>query len=481
LVNIILELQKMDEEVRAQCARIVDKLGAARVADRSLSVFGADAHKYEIGPTVSGERIRAFETDHGIKLPEHYAAFLNLVGNGSPRAEDKPAAGPFYGIYPLGFGINDFVYGGCGHLKELPFVKPDMTRPEWDEATKPLTGEEISDDKYGNELRRIFGGLLPIGHQGCQSYHALILQGQNAGKVVNIDTELFLPVFCYENNFLDWYERWLDEIISGALLKDGPTWFGYTMGGDDKHLLKIYHQSEDKSKKLATLDGFGKLISICADSALEISKIAQSDNQELRRRATLILAEFDYTNARSPLEDLLKGPSEDQLTACKAIHWHAKKYAGEWVDVVGPITAKTSDIELFRFSSYVLESSGMDCTRYLLPAASHQDEDIRQQAVHMIGKSLNNPQAVEAILIALGDESPKVVHAALQAHEKPFDHRFLEAYASIATRFEVDEHYVLTNLNHRLRAIGYHNTAAFVSDFKAGRVRKRGFWTRIFR
>lgn len=451
------------------------------MADRSLSVFGADAHEYEIGPTVSGERIRAFETDHGIKLPEHYAAFLNLVGNGSPRAKDKSAAGPFYGIYPLGFGIDDFVYEGRGHLKELAFIKPDMTQSEWDEATKLLADEEIPDDEYTNELTRVFGGLLPIGHQGCQSYHALILHGQNAGKVVNIDTEPFRPVFCYENNFLDWYERWLDEIVSGSLLKDGPTWFGYTMGGDDKYLLDVYRRSESKSEKLAALDGFGKLISICADSALEVSKIAQSDDQELRRRATLILAEFDHANARLPLEELLKGPSEDQLTACKAIHRYAKTYAGEWVDWVGPIATKTSDTELFRFASYVLESSGMDCTSYLLPAASHHNEGIRQQAIYAIGRGPKNPQAIEAILIALSDESPSVVHAALQAHEEPFDHRFFEAYVSIIDRFEIDEHHVLTNLNHRLRAIGYDSQAAFVSDFKAGRVRKRGFWTRIFR
>ncbi|MEO7690154.1 MAG: HEAT repeat domain-containing protein [Sphingomonas sp.] len=253
------------------------------------------------------------------------------------------------------------------------------------------------------------------------------------------------------------------------------------MGGDDKYLLQVYRQSEDKSGKLAALNGFRKLISICADSALGVSKIAQSDDRELRHRAICILAEFDYASARLPLEALLKGPSEDQLTACKAIHCYAKQYAGEWVDVVGPIAAKTSDIELFRFASYVLESSGMDCTRYLLPAASHPDEDIRQQAIHTIGRSLENPESVEAILTALGDESPKVVHAALQAHEKPLDHRFLEAYASIADRFEVDEHCVLANLSHRLRAIGYDSTAAFVFDFKADRVGKRGFWTRFFR
>jgi len=471
----------MDQELRAQCARIVDKLEAARVADRSLSVFGAGAHKYEIGATVSEERIRAFEASHGINLPEHYASFLNLVGNGSPKAEDRPAAGPFYGIYPLGFGVDDFIYGGFGYLNARPFVRPDMNRSEWDEATKPVINEELSGVEYDNALRRIFGGLLPIGPQGCQSYHALVLQGHDAGKVVNIDTDLLYPAFCYENNFLDWYERWLDEILSGLLLKEGPSWFGYAMGGDDRRLLQVYRNSDDNSTKLAALDGFGKLISICADSAIEISNIAQSDNPELRYRAISILTEFDYYRARSELEDLLKGTGEEQLVACKAIHLFAQKYASDWVDVIGPIATVTSDIELFRFASYILDSTGMDCTGYLLPAASHQDECIRRQAIYTIGKNLDNPQAAEAILRALSDESPQVVHAALQAHEKPLDDRFLKAYASIASRFEIDEHYILTNLNHRLKAIGYDNKAAFVSDFYAGRVRQRGFWSRFFR
>lgn len=451
------------------------------MADQAFSVFGADAHKYRIGPPVSEERICTFESAHGVKLAEHYAAFLTLVGNGSLDAGNKSAAGPFYGIYPLGVGLDDFAGEGSPNLKQQAFVSPDMTQLDWEESTKPLHGEEISNVDYAQEVGRIFGGLLPIGHQGCQSYHALVLNGPHAGRVVNITTDLYLPVFCYESNFLDWYERWLDEIITGVLLKGGPTWFGYTMGGDDEYLLQVYRRSGDRPEKLAALDGFGKLLSISAQSALAMSEIADSADQGLRHRAITILVEFDYARARPHLDKLLKGSSEDQLVACKAIHWHAKERAREWVDAVGPIVAETNGIELFRFASYVIDDSGMDCVGYLSSAAASVDENIRQQAIYTIGKGPKNPQAVEAILKGLTDETPKVVHAALQAHERPFDDRFLGAYAAIATKFEVDEHYVLTNLTHRLRAIGYDSKDAFLSDFRAGRVRKQGFWSRFFR
>lgn len=470
----------MKPEIDAQCARIVGKLKTAAAADPTFAVFGAKNHRYAIGPIISEAQVRAFEIEHGVDLPEHYRAFLMQVGNGAPGGGDRAAAGPFYGIYPLGSGIDAFVFGRGGHLGMLPFVRPDMPQSEWEEVAKPVDADDISDDEYALSQSRLFGGLLPIGHQGCQSYHALVLQGPAAGRVVNVDTDGYLPVFCFEANFLDWYERWLDEIISGILLKDGPNWFGYTMGGDDAHLLKVFNAAENKSEKLAALDGFGKLRSISAKSADEVARIATSDDPELRRKAVLILTEFAYPQARRPLRDLLEGNEADQLTACQALHWYAKGYAVDWVDKVGPIAEKTSNIELFRFASYVLEASGRDCTGYLAPAASHPDEAIRGAAIHAIGKGVQSSDTIDAILRGLTDESPKVVHTALQAHKKPFDDRFLQAYASIARRYEVDEHYILTNLQHRLKAVGYGSIREFIADFDAGKVPRRSFWSRLF-
>src|SRR5262249_20705686 len=42
--------------------------------------------------------LRAFEKEHGIRLPEDYRAFLRYAGNGGPG---HGGAGPDYGIYPL--------------------------------------------------------------------------------------------------------------------------------------------------------------------------------------------------------------------------------------------------------------------------------------------------------------------------------------------------------------------------------------------
>jgi len=470
----------MNHELDVQCVRIAQKLKAAASADPTFAVFGSGSHKYAIGPTVSEAEIRAFETEHGIELPAHYRAFLKHVGNGAPGGGGRAAAGPFYGIYPLGSGIDAFVFGQGGHLGMRPFVRPDMPQSEWEEAAKPLDADDIPDDEYTRGQSRLFGGLLPIGHQGCQSYHALVLQGPDAGKVVNIDTDRYLPVFCFEANFLDWYERWLDEIISGIAQKDGPNWFGYTMGGDDAHLLAVFNATDQKARKLAALEGFGKLRSISAKSADEIAGIAGGDDPEFRRKAVLILTEFVYPQVFRFLQGLLNGSEDDQLAACQAIHWYAKTHAAEWVEQVGPIAATTNSIELFRFASYVLESSGRDCTAYLVPATSHADEAIRGAAIYAIGKGEQNSKTIDAILRGLSDDSPKVVHAALQAHKKAFDDRFIAAYAAIARRFEVDEHYIHANLGHHLKAIGYDSIPGFVAAFERGKVRRPSFLSRLF-
>ena len=44
-----------------------------------------------------------------------------------------------------------------------------------------------------------------------------MIEGEFRGRIVNLDFDLDKPVFAFESNFLDWYERWLDEVISGEL------------------------------------------------------------------------------------------------------------------------------------------------------------------------------------------------------------------------------------------------------------------------
>ena len=72
---------------------------------------------------------------------------------------------------------------------------------------------------------------MPIGSQGCSYIHAIVITGEQAGRVLNMDMSIECPQFAAEANFLDWYERWLDEVIDETLVTTEPTWFGYGPAG----------------------------------------------------------------------------------------------------------------------------------------------------------------------------------------------------------------------------------------------------------
>lgn len=50
---------------------------------------------------------------------------------------------------------------------------------------------------------------------------------------------------------LDWYERWLDEVIAGEV----NGWLGHRMGGAEEHLLDKYAYAHENEVKLDCLEG----------------------------------------------------------------------------------------------------------------------------------------------------------------------------------------------------------------------------------
>ncbi|MEC7770619.1 MAG: SMI1/KNR4 family protein [Bacteroidota bacterium] len=211
-----------------QIDRIKQKLVKAKLIDKDCRVFGAGRHRYELNPPASIAEVEALEKKHKIGFPECYRSFVLQVGNGGISYLNS-GAGPFYGIYPLGTNMDQLIYqGAVTHLKNACFLHPNMTDIFWDDFMDSLFENNTSDDELDEEYTKIYGGILPIGSQGCSYIHALVLNGPYEGKVINMDVcAQMAPRFSYDNNFLDWYERWLDESISGKLAKS-PSWFGYS-------------------------------------------------------------------------------------------------------------------------------------------------------------------------------------------------------------------------------------------------------------
>lgn len=204
-----------------QIQRIKEKLFEAKMADKNLKVFGADRHKYIINKPTTISEIEEIEKKYFIQLPECYKSFILYIGNGGISYKNS-AAGPSYGIYPLGISMNELIVENTEkYLFNDCIISPEMTDEYWNSLTKPILRLEnsLSEEEYIKQEVKVFGGILPISSQGCSYLSGIVLNGVNKGRVVYLDIDLQKPIFSKEVNFLDWYEReWLDKIICGSLI-----------------------------------------------------------------------------------------------------------------------------------------------------------------------------------------------------------------------------------------------------------------------
>ncbi|MBN1911135.1 MAG: SMI1/KNR4 family protein [Pirellulales bacterium] len=367
-----------------QPGRIRRKLKIARKTDSQFKVFGARMHRYKIGNPIAGERIAVFERDHGVSLPDCYTTFVTEVGNGGCSHRGS-AAGPFYGIYPFGQYIDELAEEQTGHLRQAVKIYPGMTDEYWAELCQRVEQDSaMSESDYNRELGEIYAGILPLGSQGCQYLHGLVLNGPHGGKVVNLDLDHQKPRFTYEGNFLDWYERWLDEIISGDLLADGPSWFGYSMGGSEQELLSKYHDSSCDEFRLDCLKGLLAKRKLSSESFEAIESDFREDNAELIRVELGLLAKIDYTRAKPILR---KTCDNHPLQVFQCIFWYARPFSEDWVAEIEKVLSETNiSHELFRFASYLIAECQTDLTHLVKRFMTHHNLRIQSEAIHALAR-----------------------------------------------------------------------------------------------
>ncbi len=451
-----------------QINRIKEKLIIAKEKDAGLKVFGAGRHKYVLNKTATINDIRSFENSYSIDLPECFKSFMTNIGNGG--------AGPFYGIYSLGEGLNEITSSKAKeYLGRDCIISPEISESYWLSLNKKIDeNEDISNDDYEKELGRIFGGILPIGNQGCTYYHGIILNGDHKGKVVNLDSDRQKPQFTYEKNFLDWYERWLDEIISGDLLEDGPSWFGYLMGGTGSELIQKFLMSDSETFKSGCLASILKLKSIEYETVKIIEQQLSVESEHLRIKLIELLVKFDYEIARPHLYTLL---TDNLLCFFQFICWYAPDKSQEWLSVAESEIDKINDSETLRFYILLLEKAGVDYGPKLVPFTYNVDMDTRVTAFYNLGRLKNKKDYLDHLIRGLYDESNPVVHTSLQALSGLKDWQLFNHYREIARRFTKDEHSILTKLNSNLRVFGYDNIS-ILENSESNKVEKK--WYRFW-
>jgi hypothetical protein len=220
---IMSEMSEDEKALMPQIERIRQKLAECKRHDSGLSIFGSQTHRYHLGPCLAEEGIQAFEAKHQLRLPECYRAFIKFVANGSgrpyrPRKDTcavQAAAGPCYGVYPLGID-DDLDYDLENLLKEPALLHPDISPEEW----SALEQSSMEESSSSSEHNRHYAGLMTISTKGCAFVHVLIVSGTYRGRVVHmcLESGCQTPSFAPEANFLDWYEAWLDKVLSTEII-----------------------------------------------------------------------------------------------------------------------------------------------------------------------------------------------------------------------------------------------------------------------
>lgn len=441
--------------MKEQLIRIQQKLAQAKEADKNLEVFGADAHQYHLNPPVSEAEVLAFEKKYGVQLPECYRAFMLTIGDAKVKKSDF-IAGPYFGLYAFGTSVDSLLYEKIEtYLKAPCNLSPDMTQEEWETLSDPLLfseeEEEEDDDKYFAERAKVFGGLLPLGSQGCTYEHALVLNGKYAGRVVNVDLDLAQPKFAFEANFLDWYERYLDEVISGQLLDDRPTWFGYHRGEPAEVLLNEYEHTTNRKTQTDCLEGVYHKKPPLEPALLDkIEKLIALNNED-RDFLIEILSQSSYERAKPYLQDLV---TKDPKKVFQFVWWYAKDHCAEWVSVVKELLPTITDERTFDFATYLLTEGDDNFEEVILPFTDNENPQIRSTAYYTLGKSEKKEQYLDTFIKGLQETDTGVLCTVMQALSEVTDERLLPYYKAIAKRFPEEKDYVLSNLEYRLASFG---------------------------
>jgi len=441
---------------KEQIARIKAKLAQARAADPGVKAFGAKMHKYDLNAAASMQMLRDFEQETAISLPSDFAAFLTEIGNGG--------AGPFYGIYALD-SMTPRDDAGAAALRIHQKIHSDLTDDAWEALMAQLYDDvAMSRDRFEALRSDIFGGLLVICDQGCDNYAELVLTGPDAGRVVNTGDDR-KPFFAFEDTFLDWYERWLDEVISGVLLQRNAGWFGYSMGGTPSDLINLAMNAPQTDKRIDALDGLIRNIEVDPEICNHLATLCGSGVPEIARLALFSLTKFDATRALPHLRHMINADDAACLSACEAVHWYAKDLSPDLAPLLLDRLTTVESENTVRFAFYVLQNAKADSTDAMLPFANRPEVSFRKLALYALGKSDRKSEHLEVLIASLADKNTQIVHAALQALADIRDTELLPAFASVAKRYPVEEGHIRVNLAHRLREFGYDSIEAFEKEY----------------
>ena len=176
-------------------------------------------HGSDLNPAISESKAAAFEREYNILLPADYRQFITRIRNGG--------AGPFYGIFPLGYVDSDFDIRPWRENDNIvgTLSKPFPFQEEWNDLSGmpkddllerdaeqyDRQNEQFTERYWSSEL---MNGAFPICHEGCALRIWLVVTGEQAGTLWEdrrSEYQGLRPVSLDNGSratFYTWYAEW---------------------------------------------------------------------------------------------------------------------------------------------------------------------------------------------------------------------------------------------------------------------------------
>ncbi|MFJ3205888.1 HEAT repeat domain-containing protein [Streptomyces sp. NPDC086989] len=238
-----------------------------------------------LGAPLGEERVVAYETAHGARLPRGYRTFLRQIGNGG--------IGPDYGLLPLTrWSAHDIPDPSQQLGHDFALEPTDFVAAEW--------------ARLRDAQKSPYAGTHTVVHRGCLEMTLLVISGPARGRLLdaNLGDLAIPPVFHPQPDFLTWYEHWLDTLPGGRLI---PDFRGQRHGSPDE-LIDILATSDSLEERRAatyTLGGRQPLTDRARD--VLVQALADDPDRGVRMDAARTLAELD-SEAAPVLASALKDP-----------------------------------------------------------------------------------------------------------------------------------------------------------------------------
>ena len=212
--------------------------------------------------------------------------------------------------------------------------------------------EDMTDDEYDKELARVYAGILTIGACGCAGYMGIMLSGEDTGRVVYICDEIeYCPQFAKEANFLDWYENWLDSIISGQRFDCKQAYDTPDERFERYTNVESVHKDNLLHWKIVAIRVFKAFDSLSFEHIEKMWEIYNAEADETAKLYILnLLVKFDYENAKSELSKLYKN---NALEFLKILHLYAAEKTLEWQNIIQKLQEETLNSEVTEYIQYV--------------------------------------------------------------------------------------------------------------------------------